>query len=96
MSTAVDHTASEHRLPEPRMKATYRTEVRDALKDELGLPNVMMVPKLEKIVINMGVGAALTNRANLDGALADLETDHCRPEAGCHQGEEVDCRLQAP
>jgi len=57
---------------EPRMKATYREEIRDALKDELGLPNVMMVPKLEKIVINMGVGAALTNRANLDGALADL------------------------
>ena len=57
---------------EPRMKVVYREQVRDALKSELDLPNVMMVPKLEKIVINMGVGAALTNRANLDGALEDL------------------------
>lgn len=67
MSTAVEPSAAE-----PRMKVTFREEVRSALKDELGLPNVMMVPKLEKIVINMGVGTALTNRANLDGALADL------------------------
>lgn len=59
---------------EPRMKVTYREEVRDSLKSELDLPNVMMVPRLQKIVLNMGVGAALTNRANLDGALADLST----------------------
>ena len=59
---------------EPRMKAIYRDEVRNALKDELGLPNIMMVPKLSKISLNMGVGSALTNRANLDGALSDLAT----------------------
>lgn len=59
---------------EPRMKAKYRDEVRDALKDELGLPNIMMVPRLTKISLNMGVGTALTNRANLDGALSDLTT----------------------
>ena len=59
---------------EPRMKAIYRDEVRNALKDELGLPNIMMVPKLSKISLNMGVGSALTNRANLDGALSDLTT----------------------
>ncbi|MCB0989961.1 MAG: 50S ribosomal protein L5 [Acidimicrobiales bacterium] len=56
------------------MKAIYRDEVRNALKDELGLPNIMMVPKLSKISLNMGVGSALTNRANLDGALSDLTT----------------------
>ena len=67
MSTAVEPSTAE-----PRMRVAFREEVRSALKDELGLPNVMMVPKLEKIVINMGVGTALTNRANLDGALADL------------------------
>jgi large subunit ribosomal protein L5 len=59
---------------EPRMKVRYREEVRDALKDELELPNIMMVPKIVKIGLNMGVGTALTNRANLDGALADLTT----------------------
>ncbi len=65
-------TATESSAAEPRMKAMYREELRDALKEELGLPNVMMVPRLQKIVLNMGVGTALTNRANLDGALADL------------------------
>ena len=59
---------------EPRMKAIYRDEVLNALKDEVGLPNIMMVPKLSKISLNMGVGSALTNRANLDGALSDLTT----------------------
>ena len=61
-------------ITEPRMKAMYRDEVRDALKAELDLPNIMMVPRFEKIGLNMGVGSALTNRANLDGALSDLTT----------------------
>jgi len=59
---------------EPRMKTIYREELRANLQAELELPNVMMVPRLDKIVLNMGVGAALTNRANLDGALSDLAT----------------------
>ncbi len=61
-------------ITEPRMKAKYRDEVREALKTELDLPNIMMVPRFEKIGLNMGVGSALTNRANLDGALSDLTT----------------------
>jgi len=59
---------------EPRMRVIYREEVREGLQTELELRNIMMVPRLDKIVLNMGVGAALTNRANLDGALADLAT----------------------
>lgn len=59
---------------EPRMRVTYREEVRPSLLKELGLENIMTVPCLEKIVLNMGVGLALTNRANLDGALSDLAT----------------------
>ena len=39
----------------PRFRARYNEEIRAALKDELGLANLMMVPKLEKIVLNMGV-----------------------------------------
>lgn len=58
--------------PEPRMKVLYRDTVRAQLQDELGLANVMQVPKLTKISVNMGVGAALTNRGLLEGAIDDL------------------------
>jgi large subunit ribosomal protein L5 len=69
----VSDTATDTRV-KPRMRQRYDDEIRTALKDQLGLPNVMMVPTLSKIVVNMGVGEALVNRANLDGALADLTT----------------------
>jgi len=58
----------------PRLRARYADEIRAGLKDELDLPNVMMVPKLEKIVINMGVGDAVGQAKLLEGALADMET----------------------
>jgi len=57
----------------PRLKKRYLDEVRDRLRDELGLGNVMQVPRLEKIVVNMGVGRALTQQSLLEGAVADLE-----------------------
>ncbi len=79
---SVTETASEapeempaeaaHAAPEPRMKVLYRDTVRTQLKDSLGLVNIMQVPKLAKINVNIGVGAALTNRSALDGALVDL------------------------
>ena len=56
----------------PRLKAKYDSEVRAALKESLGLGNVMEVPRLEKIVINMGVGAALAQPSLLEGAVKDL------------------------
>jgi len=65
---------SARTTPKPRFKARYDDELRDRLREELGLDNVMLVPRLVKIVVNMGVGEALTNRANLDGAVADLTT----------------------
>ncbi len=58
----------------PRLKQRYVTEIRDRLKDELGLANIMQAPRLEKIVLNMGVGAATQQAKLLEGALADLET----------------------
>lgn len=64
--------ASGAARPEPRMKALYRGTVRAQLKDELRLANVMQVPTLSKISVNMGVGAALTNRGLLEGAIDDL------------------------
>lgn len=56
----------------PRLKARYEAEVKQALMAQLGLTNVMQVPKLEKIVINMGVGRATQQPSLLDGAVADL------------------------
>ena len=61
-------------LTVPRMKAKYNDEVKQQLLADLGLPNVMMVPKLEKIVVNMGVGEALQNSKNLTNAVEDLGT----------------------
>ncbi|MPZ73624.1 MAG: 50S ribosomal protein L5 [Nitriliruptorales bacterium] len=58
----------------PRLKERYNAEVRDQLKGQLGLDNVMQVPRLEKIVLNMGVGDAITDSKALDGALRDLAT----------------------
>ena len=57
----------------PRLRVRYDAEVRGALKDQLGLANVMQVPKFEKIVVNMGVGAAVSQPSLLEGAQRDLE-----------------------
>ena len=58
----------------PRLKARYDDEIRAALKEQLGLANIMQVPRLEKIVINMGVGAAVGQPSLLEGAVSDLTT----------------------
>jgi len=58
----------------PRLKVRYDGEIRAQLKDALGLANIMQVPRLEKIVLNMGVGAATDQARLLEGAIADLET----------------------
>src|SRR5207247_8180666 len=56
----------------PRLKQRYDTELRAQLKDTLGLANIMQVPRLEKIVINMGVGKAVQQPSLLEGAVRDL------------------------
>jgi large subunit ribosomal protein L5 len=57
----------------PRLKHRFNEELVPRLKDELGVANVMQVPRLEKVVINMGVGDAVKDGRMLDAALADLE-----------------------
>jgi large subunit ribosomal protein L5 len=57
----------------PRLRVQYDTEVRAALKEQLGLGNVMQVPRFEKIVVNMGVGGAVSQPSLLEGAQRDLE-----------------------
>ncbi len=56
----------------PRLKQRYDAELRPQLQRELGLRNVMEVPRLEKIVLNCGVGLATQTPALLDGAVTDL------------------------
>lgn len=56
----------------PRLKQRYDAEVKQALMSQLGLANVMQVPTLDKIVINMGVGRATQQPSLLEGAVADL------------------------
>ena len=56
----------------PRLKTKYNTEVKQQLQDKFQYENVMMLPKFEKIVVNMGVGEAATDSKAIDGAVRDL------------------------
>ena len=56
-----------------RLKDLYKNEIMDAMTKKFGYKNVMEVPKLEKIVVNMGVGEAKENAKVLDSAVSDLE-----------------------
>ena len=58
----------------PRLRTKYNDEIRAQLKETLELDNIMLVPKLEKIVLNMGVGDAVGQAKLLEGALSDMET----------------------
>jgi large subunit ribosomal protein L5 len=70
MTETMTQTTTER--PVPRLKARYRAELRQRLKDELGLGNVMQVPRPLKVVVNMGVGEAIREARLLDGAVRDL------------------------
>jgi large subunit ribosomal protein L5 len=56
----------------PRLKEKYKNEIVPKLEQDLGIKNINQVPKLEKIVVNMGVGAAASDSKQLDAAIADL------------------------
>ena len=58
----------------PRLKEKYMNEVAPKISEELGLDNVMQIPRLEKIVVNMGVGEAAADSKQMDGAIEDLRT----------------------
>jgi large subunit ribosomal protein L5 len=57
---------------EPRLKAEYRSRIRKELKERFGYTNEMQIPKLDKIVINMGVGEAVADSKKINTAMADL------------------------
>ncbi len=59
---------------QPRLKTRYREEIVPALREEFGFANVMQVPGLTKIVVNMGVGEAARDSKLIEGAIRDLAT----------------------
>jgi large subunit ribosomal protein L5 len=58
----------------PRLKARYRSEIVAQLREDFGFANIMQVPGLTKIVVNMGVGDAAKDSKLMDGAIRDLAT----------------------
>ena len=58
---------------EPRLKKKYREEIRGKLQEQFKYSNPMKVPKLDKVVINMGVGEAVSDSKKIKSALAELE-----------------------
>jgi large subunit ribosomal protein L5 len=64
--------ASTEPAPPPRLKERYRTEIAPALREEFGYRNVMQVPGLSKIAVNMGVGEAARDAKLIEGAVRDL------------------------
>ena len=72
-----------------RLQERYTAEIVPALQKQFEYANPNQVPRLSKIVVNIGLGEALTNAKALDAALGDLTTHH-RPEADRDQGQAVD------
>ena len=76
MTETIDETTTEAPASEekvtPRLKQRYREEILPALKSEFEIANVMQVPGLTKIVVNMGVGEAARDSKLIDGAVKDL------------------------
>jgi large subunit ribosomal protein L5 len=69
--TAVVETAP---AVKPRLKVRYDDEIRDALKQQFGFDNVMQIPGVVKVVVNMGVGEAARDAKLIEGAVRDLAT----------------------
>jgi large subunit ribosomal protein L5 len=57
---------------EPRLKSEYRQRIRPVLKEQFGYTNEMQIPKLDKIVLNMGIGEAVADSKKVQSAMADL------------------------
>jgi large subunit ribosomal protein L5 len=70
MTETMTQTTTERSVP--RLKARYRSELEQRLKDELELDNIMQVPRPLKVVVNMGIGEAIREARLLDGAVRDL------------------------
>ena len=79
----------------PNLKAKYREEVAPALMQKFSYKSTMQIPRIDKIVVNVGCGEARDNAKVLDAVVRDLSRHH-RPEGHRDQGQEVRGQLQAP
>src|SRR5438552_1393534 len=57
---------------EPRLRSEYKARIRKALRDKFGYTNEMQIPKLDKIVLNMGIGEAVADSKKVASAMTDL------------------------
>jgi len=71
-TTSVEDTTTVEEKVQPRLKARYRSEIRDALNSEFNYANVMQIPGVLKVVVNMGVGDAARDAKLINGAVNDL------------------------
>jgi large subunit ribosomal protein L5 len=74
MTTTTEASSTKSTGVMPRLKVRYREEILPSLKDEFSYANVMQVPGLTKIVVNMGVGEAARDSKLIEGAIRDLAT----------------------
>ncbi len=72
MSTETQSTTETERAPYPRLKQRYREEIAPALREEFDFGNVMQIPTVTKVIVNMGVGEAARDSKLIDGAIRDL------------------------
>ena len=78
----------------PTLKTRYKEQIKPALMKEFGYSSVMQCPKLEKIVINQGMGQAVADKKLIDVAEAELTHDH-RPEGRSDPFAQGHLQLQA-
>lgn len=71
-AASAEPTAAQRATPKPRLLDTYRSEIVPAMMTEFSLSNVMRVPRVQKIVLNIGLGEALTNGRAMEAATKDL------------------------
>jgi large subunit ribosomal protein L5 len=74
MTVTTDETTTGAARELPRLKQRYRSEIVSALREQFEYSNVMMVPGLTKVVVNMGVGEAARDAKLIDGAVRDIAT----------------------
>jgi large subunit ribosomal protein L5 len=82
-----DTTTQE--IPQPRLKRRYREEIAKAMRDEFGYANVMQIPGLTKIKVNMGVGDAARDSKLIEGAVRDLTTITGQKPAVAHARKSI-------
>ncbi|QFG23902.1 50S ribosomal protein L5 [Actinomadura sp. WMMB 499] len=70
--TLSDAQTTERPVPQPRLKLRYREEIAGQMREQFGYENVMRIPGLTKIVVNMGVGDAAKDAKLIEGAIRDL------------------------